>query len=44
MNWNYWVRQNHRWLSVVFTILVLVNIVVNILPLAQEQLTSGWAS
>ena len=27
MNWNKWVRQTHRWLSVVFTVAVIVNIV-----------------
>ena len=27
MNWNKWVRQIHRWLSVVFTVAVLINIV-----------------
>ena len=25
MNWNKWMRQLHRWLSVVFTVLVIVN-------------------
>ena len=25
MNWNKWVRQSHRWLTVVFTVAVLVN-------------------
>ena len=28
MNWNKWVRQTHRWLSIVFTVGVIVNIVV----------------
>lgn len=27
MNWNKWMRQTHRWLSVVFTAAVLVNLV-----------------
>jgi hypothetical protein len=27
MNWNKWVRQTHRWLSVAFTVTVIVNIV-----------------
>ena len=27
MNWNKWVRQIHRWLSIVFTVGVIVNIV-----------------
>ena len=25
MNWNKWVRQTHRWLSIAFTVAVLVN-------------------
>ena len=28
MNWNKWVRQIHRWLSIAFTVAVIVNIVV----------------
>ena len=28
MNWNKWVRQTHRWLSIAFTVTVIVNIVV----------------
>jgi hypothetical protein len=35
MNWNNWIRQTHRWLSVAFTLLVLVNILVNVVPLVQ---------
>jgi quinol-cytochrome oxidoreductase complex cytochrome b subunit len=27
MNWNKWVRQTHRWLSIAFTVGVMVNIV-----------------
>ena len=38
MNWNKWFRQTHRWLSIVFTLLVLVNIIINIFASAQEQL------
>ena len=26
-NWNKWVRQTHRWLSIAFTVAVIVNIV-----------------
>ena len=33
MNWNKWVRQIHRWLSIAFTVAVIVNIVV----LGQEK-------
>ena len=28
MNWNGWVRQIHRWVSIAFTVTVLVNFVV----------------
>lgn len=38
MNWNTWFRQTHRWLSMVFTLLVIANIVVNIVLAGQEQL------
>jgi hypothetical protein len=24
MNWNMWVRQTHRWLSIIFTAIVIV--------------------
>ena len=27
MNWNKWVRQFHRWVSIVFTVTVLANFV-----------------
>jgi heme A synthase len=27
LNWNIWVRQIHRWLSMAFTVAVIVNIV-----------------
>ncbi|MDL2402617.1 hypothetical protein [Rhizobium mayense] len=27
MNWNNWVRRIHRWLSIAFTVAVIVNIV-----------------
>ena len=27
MNWNKWVRQTHRWLSIAFTLGVIVNFV-----------------
>ena len=27
MNWNKWIRQIHRWLSIAFTVAVIVNIV-----------------
>ena len=27
MTWNYWVRQIHRWVSIVFTVTVIANFV-----------------
>ena len=27
MNWNYWIRQTHRWLSIAFTLTVIANFV-----------------
>ncbi|GAA2716658.1 hypothetical protein ACFY2R_22630 [Micromonospora olivasterospora] len=33
MNWNKWVRQIHRWLSIAFTVTVIVTFV----ALAQEE-------
>ena len=27
MNWNNWIRQVHRWLSIVFTVTVIANFV-----------------
>jgi hypothetical protein len=26
LNWNKWIRQSHRWLSIAFTVAVIVNI------------------
>ena len=28
MSWNHWIRQCHRWVSLVFTLTVIANIVV----------------
>ena len=25
MNWNKWIRQSHRWLSIAFTLVVVIN-------------------
>ena len=36
MNWNKWVRQTHRWLSIAFTVAVIVNSV----AVAQKKYTS----
>jgi hypothetical protein len=27
LNWSEWIRQAHRWLSIVFTVAVIVNVV-----------------
>jgi len=27
LNWNAWIRQTHRWLSIVFTVTVIANFV-----------------
>lgn len=27
MNWRHWIRQSHRWLSIVFTVTVIANFV-----------------
>jgi hypothetical protein len=33
MNWNTWIRQAHRWVSIAFT----VSVIVTFIALAQEQ-------
>ena len=37
LNWNKWVRQIHRWLSMAFTVAVIVNIV----TIALKKYTAG---
>ena len=37
MNWNRWIRQIHRWLSIAFTVAVIVNGVA-----VQQGKYSGW--
>jgi len=37
LNWNKWVRQTHRWLSIAFTVAVIVNIV----AVAQKKYTDS---
>ena len=37
MNWNKWVRQTHRWLSIAFT----VGVIVNFVAVLQKNYT-GW--
>lgn len=38
MNSSEWIRQAHRWLSITFTVLVVVNIVLNFVSPGPEQL------
>lgn len=33
MNWNHWIRQFHRWVSIVFTVTVIITFI----ALAQEK-------
>jgi hypothetical protein len=37
MNWNKWIRQTHRWLSIVFT----VGVIINFVAVLQKKYT-GW--
>ena len=37
MNWNKWIRQTHRWVSMAFTVAVIVNIV----AIAQKNYTAS---
>jgi hypothetical protein len=39
MNWHKWIRQTHRWLSVVFTLAVIITSV----ALAQEKPALWWS-
>lgn len=41
MNWNKWIRQSHRWLSAFFTLLVIANIIVNVVPMGSEAFALG---
>ena len=38
MNWSTRIRQSHRWLSIAFTVLVIVNIILNFVAVGPEQL------
>ncbi|XYI04046.1 hypothetical protein ACMHYB_23700 [Sorangium sp. So ce1128] len=33
MSWNNWIRQTHRWLSIAFTVAVIINVA----SMGQEQ-------
>ena len=37
MNWNNWVRQIHRWLSIAFTVAVIVNVIANVTTIGQGE-------
>jgi len=40
LNWNHWIRQTHRWLSIVFTLTVIANFVA--LGLGKGQQPPPW--
>jgi hypothetical protein len=42
LNWNYWVRQIHRWLSIAFTVTVVANFVA--LGLGQGKQPPAWVT
>ena len=42
MNWNKWVRQIHRWVSILFTVTVIANFVA--LALAQGGMPPDWVT
>jgi len=37
LNWNKWIRQTHRWLSMAFTMAVIINII----AIAQKKYTNS---
>ena len=39
LNWSKWIRQTHRWLSIVFTVAVIINGVTVML----QSTTTDWA-
>jgi cellulose synthase/poly-beta-1,6-N-acetylglucosamine synthase-like glycosyltransferase len=42
MNWSKWIRQAHRWLSIVFTLTVVANFVA--LAVGQGQQPPAWVT
>ena len=40
MNWSHWIRQTHRWLSILFTLTVIANFVA--LGVGKGQQPPGW--
>ena len=42
MNWNSWIRQFHRWVSIAFTLTVIANFVA--LGMGQGQMPPAWVT
>jgi len=42
MNWNKWIRQTHRWLSIAFTLTVIANFVA--LAAGKGQQPPSWVT
>jgi hypothetical protein len=42
MSWNKWIRQIHRWVSIVFTVCVIANFVA--MGLGQGQPPPAWVT
>ena len=42
MNWNVWIRQIHRWVSIVFTVTVIANFVA--LGLGKGAMPPPWVT
>ena len=40
MNWSHWIRQTHRWLSILFTLTVIANFVA--LGVGKGQQPPNW--
>jgi quinol-cytochrome oxidoreductase complex cytochrome b subunit len=40
LNWNVWIRQIHRWVSIVFTVTVIANFIV----LSQGGMPPPWVT
>ncbi len=40
MNWSHWIRQTHRWLSILFTLTVIANFVA--LVIGKGEQPPGW--
>ncbi|MFM9436193.1 cellulose synthase/poly-beta-1,6-N-acetylglucosamine synthase-like glycosyltransferase [Janthinobacterium sp. CG_23.3] len=37
MNWSHWIRQGHRWLSIVFTMTVMANFMARAVDLGEPS-------